>query len=51
MQIFNEIQQILLLASDLDQTKDFSLSTFSSNFSFENLSARSKSNILLEFSR
>jgi len=50
MQIFNEIQQTLLLASDSDQIKDFFLSTSSSNFSFKDLSARSKLNILLEFS-
>jgi len=49
MQIFNEIQQTLLLASDSDQTKDFFLSTFSLNFSFEDLSACSKLNILLKF--
>jgi len=51
MQIFDEIQQTFLLASDSDQTKDFSLSTSSSNFSFEDLSARLKLNILLKFSR
>ncbi len=50
MQIFNEIQQTLLLASDFDQTKDFFLSTSSLNFSFKDLSACLKLNILLEFS-